>query len=551
MNMKRIITILIAAGLVLAIQTITAFASAQEKVIAHGGGVYRGYETTNSVEALTNSIANGFQIVELDMALSSDEKIIMLHDWDKTAEYYYGVNFKKKLSLNQFKHLKVHGELEVLTFEKLVPILKKNPDIRIITDIKEDNLRLLSLIADQYPGFEDRFIPQIYDFEEWNKVKELGYKDIILTLYAMEKPDADEVSAFVKAHPVYGVAMPDYMAEKGLCNQLSDQGIIIYVHPISDYEDALHFIGMGAYGVYSGSLLPEEFAGIEEKYYLTVSGSEGSEDKLTDSGFESLADLNLCGLKQGDSVIYEVDGISRYASSAAILSDIDDQMDGSDLNELSDGKHEFKVTIVNQEAKKGSLTYYLWKDAAGLRIVHKKYEYRLDSLRQKKDFDTVMQEKNIPAEVGDILSRSFIAKTGESTYYAEGTPGSFMNDGELLDVQKSFLGKAMLPVADTILELGADSVFMDHQRYITIAYKGEQIMAMPDAGFIRKDFRINRMNTKVALYLNKAMAEGEFFKLVAGRNSVEKDGVIVILPVGMRADTELKNRLPEAACQLY
>ena len=107
--------------------TISFAATKQEKhyerVIAHGGGGYEGYETTNSVQAINNSIKNGYKIIELDMDFSSDDKIIMLHDWDKTIDYYIGTSFERKITESQLLNLSIHGKLEVMTFDKLTKIL--------------------------------------------------------------------------------------------------------------------------------------------------------------------------------------------------------------------------------------------------------------------------------------------------------------------------------------------------------------------------------------------------------------------------------------------
>ena len=101
------------------------------------------------------------------MELSSDEKIIMLHDWDRTAKHYYNTSFDRKISQHRFNRLSVHGELEVLTFEKLSKILEVNPEILIITDTKGDNLAILSKIAKEYPNQVKQIIPQIYGFVQW------------------------------------------------------------------------------------------------------------------------------------------------------------------------------------------------------------------------------------------------------------------------------------------------------------------------------------------------------------------------------------------------
>ncbi|HVI40427.1 MAG TPA: glycerophosphodiester phosphodiesterase family protein, partial [Anaerovoracaceae bacterium] len=509
-----------------------------ERIIAHGGGIYKGYETTNSVEAVNQAIANGYKIIELDMELSSDNRIVMLHDWDRTAMHYYGTSFPKKLSQNQFMKLSVYGELEVLTFDKLVKILEKNQDIRIVTDTKGDNLELLAEIKNKYPNLVDQIIPQIYDYDQWSQVKELGYTDIIFTLYAMADLDAVKLASFVREHEIYAVAMPDYVAERGFCKQLSDRGIIVYVHPVSNYEAALQFMRQGAYGVYSGSLFPEEFTGIEKEYYLVVSDADGSVIKLTDDRIDDWKELKLRGQKAGETVLYYIDDSPQSSNNTG-------------FSGLEQGKHKLTIKIYNKEELKGTLVYYLWKDTKNLRVLHKKYEYRLDAVRQEKDFDTAIQDGSVPEEIRDILEHSLIAKEGEYSFYFNGKLENYMNGEELLPVQKGSYGKLVLPLSTTVRRLGASSVSMDSTKDITIIFNKEKSMIMANSSIIRKGFQLTRLKTPVMLYLNKAMAGGEFYKGITGRDYIESDGRIILLPDGVKPDKEMEKQLLQSVGKLF
>ena len=508
-----------------------------ERVIAHGGGAYKGYETTNSVEALNSSIASGYKIIELDMELSSDGKIIMLHDWDRTAKDYYGAVFPKKLSQSQFMQLSVYGKFEVLTFDKLAAILKEHPDVRIVTDCKGDNLSLLALIAEQYPDFGSRFIPQIYDFDQWDKVRELGYKDIILTLYAMADPDPDQILAFVKDHETYAVTMPDYIAVRGICKTLSDQGVVVYVHPVSEYEDARKFMGQGAYGVYTGSLLPEEFAGVEKDYYLTAPGPGGSVIKLTDSRIGDWTELSLHGQKPGDTVLYFLDGSVKNA-------------EGSDFSDLAPGKHKLTVKITNGKETLGTLNYFLWKDSGSLRAVHKKYEYRIDGIKQEKGLQAAMEEAHISGQVKEILENSLIAKARDSSYYSNGILKTYMNGEELLPVQLAGW-RPLLPLADTARELGASSVTMGEAKDLTVVYNAEKIKVIANSAAVRKGFQVTWLNDPVTVYLDKAMAGGEFYRYMTGRNYYVEDERIIILPAGVDPDKDMKRQLTDFIEKLF
>ncbi len=539
----RIAATIIFALLFIQAQTSVSFAAdeeetAYERVIAHGAGIYKGYETTNSVEAVNQAIANGYKIIELDMELTSDNKIIMLHDWDRTTMHYFGANFPKKLSQSQFMHLSVYGELEVLTFDKLAGILEKNQDVRIVTDTKGDNLELLTAISAKYPDLVNRFIPQIYDYDQWGEVKEIGYTDIVFTLYAMAELDTGKLISFVKNHEIYAVAMPDYLAERGICRQLSDKGIIVYVHPVSNYEDALKYMKQGAYGVYSGSLLREEFDGIEKDYYLMVPDPDGSVTKLTDDRIDDWKELKLHGQKPGDTVLFYLDQSRQCANEEAFA-------------DLEPGKHMLTIKIFDKKILKGTLVYYLWQDKENIRVLHKKFEYRLDAVKQEKDFHTVIQDESIRPEVREILEHTLIAKEGEYSFYNDGNPENYLNGEELMTVQKGSYGKLLLPLGTTVQRLGATSVTMDKGKDITIVYNEEKSMVMANTSIIRWGFRLTRLKTPVVLYLNKAMAGGEFYRCITGRNYIEKNGIIIILPSGAAPDSSMEKQLLEAAGKLF
>ncbi len=508
-----------------------------EKIVAHGGGAYLGYETTNSVEALKHSIQSGYKMIELDMDLSKDRRIIMIHDWDRTAVHYFGRNFNKKITLNKFLKLSIHGQFEVLTFDKLADILDKHPEVRIITDTKGDNLELLSEIAESYPGLVDRIVPQIYDYEQWSKVKELGFQDIILTLYAMANPNSEELLSFARDKNLYALTMPDYMAEKGLCSELSQKGIRVYVHPISDYEEALQFMEEGAWGIYSGTLLLAEFEGFEKNYYL-ISGDAGSEKKLDDKRLDDFKELKLHGLKKGETFRLSMDDSGEDAAVP-------------DASMIDKGKHKLFVAVMSQGEKLGSLEYLLWKDNAGIRILQKKYEYRLDSVKPENDFNRVMTASGVSAEIRKILERSLVAKKGEYIFYNNGNPGHYMNGDEFLPVQEGKNGKLLLPLNTTAKRLGAASVTMDRSKDISVVLGPNRSLIMADTSLARRGFQITRLKSPVVLYMNKAMAEGEFYQYIAKRPCLEENDYIILLPKDCMPDAESKNQIFNAVEHLF
>ncbi|MDD5747424.1 MAG: glycerophosphodiester phosphodiesterase family protein, partial [Candidatus Omnitrophica bacterium] len=160
------------------------------RLIAHAGGQIQSRVYTNSRQALTRSYQNGFRFIEIDLDWTSDQELVLIHDWDKTLQKY--CNRKPgACSLAEFRGLTLEYGLTQLTLDDLAQWMRKFPDVYIVTDIKRDNLRALEKIRAAYPELTARYIPQIYRFEEYSPVRSLGYENIILTLYRSSYRDEE------------------------------------------------------------------------------------------------------------------------------------------------------------------------------------------------------------------------------------------------------------------------------------------------------------------------------------------------------------------------
>lgn len=522
-----------------------------EKMIAHGGGTIEGFDTSSSVDAVMQSIANGFKVIELDMEFSSDNKIIMLHDWDRTVATYLGRKFDMELSLNQFNNQLICGRFEPLTFDKLTKILDNNPQIRIVTDTKDDNIKLLTTIADKYPNYIERMIPQIYDYSEFETVSALGYDDIIFTLYTQDKIDYNKLLKFIKENDIYAVTIGKDYWIKGLPQKLSKEGIKVYTHPVYTVEEAQEEFSKGAFGVYSSTLKPSEIEGYEAQYYLTQTNEAGKKIKLADVTLQKnqVRNMLIHGNLNNKAFKYKLDGKNLEERLAEIEDSVSEPHELTielwDLSQLSGYKSLQPLY---------TMKYTLTKNEGKVRIIDKKYNYRLKSLRKLPEFETVMSEikKNKEyEELVGILSKSFIAKAGKYYYYNNGISGSYSVGAELISPQKSINGDTIVPLAETVKKLGASNITMDSGRYVYIAMNDSRTISQVYSNFVRKDTYNTKISVPISLYRGKAMAGGEIIAVASDRNYAEKDGILIILPKNCKVSEKTADKLMEFADLLY
>jgi glycerophosphoryl diester phosphodiesterase len=236
-------------------------------LIAHAGGGLPQGTYTNAVEAFDLAHANGFRLFETDFARTRDGRIVLIHDWDATyARLFTGLPLGiavPALRLSGwrpghagFMASRMRGGLTPMDLEALLDWMRRHPDARVVTDVKDDNLAVLAAIAAAAPELRGAFVPQIYAPDELDPVRRLGFRNVILTLYRSALTD-DEVIAFARGAALWAVTMPHDRTRAGrLVERLSEAGIRVAVHTLNAPEDAEALRRRGVSLLYTDYLLP-------------------------------------------------------------------------------------------------------------------------------------------------------------------------------------------------------------------------------------------------------------------------------------------------------
>jgi len=225
-----------------------------EEFVAHGGGRVGSISSTNSLEALNYSYSKGFKFFEIDFEWTSDKELVLIHDWKECLNRLFHTE-PKVCSLKEFKSLKMADGLTQMDLKDLAGWIISHTDAHIITDIKSNNMEGLTKIAEEYPDLKSYFIPQIYKYEEYDKVKKLGFGNIILTLYVMNYPDK-EVMDFLISHKVSALTMWHYRANQDFVGSLKKMGVFIYAHTVNDPKIEERLKDTGVDGFYTDFLGP-------------------------------------------------------------------------------------------------------------------------------------------------------------------------------------------------------------------------------------------------------------------------------------------------------
>ena len=185
--------------------------SGQKRVVHAGGALttQAGDKViyTNSLDALQNMYDAGNRFCEIDIRETSDGMLICAHG-DET-HLTNGSDLPIDANSAAFLSERLFGEFQPMSVEMLAAFMREHPDLIIITDAQGDNLEISKILAATLPDLRDRFIIQIYHEKEYGPIREMGFRNLIYTLYRAgdEERNLWEIAHFAETHELVGITI--------------------------------------------------------------------------------------------------------------------------------------------------------------------------------------------------------------------------------------------------------------------------------------------------------------------------------------------------------
>jgi len=144
--------------------------------IAHAGGSVNNHIYTNSLESLEKNYSLGARYFELDLLLTSDNKIVAAHDWDswKQRTKYEGVI---PPTLKNFLDFKIDEKFTSLSEIEIIDWFVKHPDATLVTD-KLDNALL---IKNTFKKIQNNLIIELFTEKSINDALSNNFSKILIS----------------------------------------------------------------------------------------------------------------------------------------------------------------------------------------------------------------------------------------------------------------------------------------------------------------------------------------------------------------------------------
>ena len=202
--------------------------------IGHRGA--KGYEPENTLISFEKAIDFNVDGIELDVHLSLDGKLIVIHDEtiDRTTN---GKGFVNQLSLQELKSFRIENKYEILTLTEVLDLVNErcfiNIELKGIGTAKPVVELIEHYIAKKNWNYTD-FLISSFDLKMLEEVQMLNPK---IRIGVLTEESVEEALAFAKKIKAFSIH-PDYvLLSKENVALMQENGFEVYPWTVNSKED--------------------------------------------------------------------------------------------------------------------------------------------------------------------------------------------------------------------------------------------------------------------------------------------------------------------------
>lgn len=235
-------------------------------LVAHALGGIDNHGHVNTKEAFIHNYNKGLRVFEVDFQLTSDNHLVLLHDWGWFHKITNEEGNSHPVSFDEFKKRKIHNKFQPSSIEDLIDLLIEYKDAYIITDskyleqeaIKQEFNQLVSVAKQKDESVLDRFIIQIYDKNMFETVMNIHkFKSTIYALYMCQGSTSDEEAInFCIKNGIKAISFDTTRATPEFLAKIKSARLHSYIHTVNDIEEIKNYLSLGATGIYQDFVAP-------------------------------------------------------------------------------------------------------------------------------------------------------------------------------------------------------------------------------------------------------------------------------------------------------
>ena len=202
--------------------------------IGHRGA--NGHEPENTFVSFQKALDMQVDGIELDVQLSADGKIIVIHDEtiDRTTN---GNGFINALSLRELKAFRIDGKNQIPTLKEVFDLVNQDCFINVELKSYEATEKVVSLIEKYVTkkGWKyDRFLISSFD---WNALQQVAFLNDKIPIGVLTETDLDLALAFAKFIQAKSIHPHFHLLTEETTAKMQEKGLQVFPWTINELQD--------------------------------------------------------------------------------------------------------------------------------------------------------------------------------------------------------------------------------------------------------------------------------------------------------------------------
>ena len=202
--------------------------------IGHRGA--KGFEPENTIIAFQKAIDLGCDGIELDVHLSLDNEIMVIHDEtiDRTTN---GKGFVNQMNLSELKTFKIDNKHEIPTLEAVFELVNHNFFINIELKSYETVEKVVELIEKYVQEKNWNYNDFIISSFDWNALQQLRFLNDNVQIGVLASTDLDLAFAFAKFIKAKTINPYFHLLNAENVPRMQEKGFEIHTWTVNEIED--------------------------------------------------------------------------------------------------------------------------------------------------------------------------------------------------------------------------------------------------------------------------------------------------------------------------
>ena len=207
-----------------------------DKILKIGHRGAKGYEPENTLISFEKAIAMGADGIELDVHLSLDGYLIVIHDEtiDRTTN---GKGVVNQLTVEELKSFRINDTYEIPTLEEVLDLVNQRCFVNIELknqDTAEKVVQLIERYISENNWSHPQFLVSSFD---WNALQQVRFLNEDIRIGVLTETDLDlaiSFARFIKAEALH----PDFqLLTKEHTAKIQEKGILVYPWTVNETID--------------------------------------------------------------------------------------------------------------------------------------------------------------------------------------------------------------------------------------------------------------------------------------------------------------------------